>query len=198
MGGIIIDMLNDYVIALDEGLLIFIERSIRKEIPDNYQYLLSSRISDRLADDIERIIGLCVRGYKNRITPGRIRHIYKRHGENGVADSSMADIRDIAKIGYIVENYNKIEKGNDTSGEFKNKDGSPSKTVVLQGNLDDEYFYVVEAVPDSARKTLYVTTAYINKNDTIAEAGDALSLNPDVQNGLQSDVSSNIIIPRDK
>ena len=64
--------------------------------------------------------------------------------------------------------------------------------------LDDEYFYVVEAVPDSARKTLYVTTAYINKNDTIAEAGDALSLNPDVQNGLQSDVSSNIIIPRDK
>lgn len=191
-------MLNDYVIAVDEGLLLFVERSIRGEIPDNYQYLLSNRISDRLAYDIETLIGLSVKGYKNKITPGRIRHIYKRHGEKGIADNSMADIHDIAKIGYIVENYNKIEKGNDTSGEFKNKDGSPSKTVVLQGSLKDEYYYVVEAVPDSARKTLYVTTAYINKNDTIAEAGDAISPNPDVQNGLQSSVSSNIIISRDK
>ena len=66
--------------------------------------------------------------------------------------------------------------------------------MVLQGKLDDEYFYVVEAVPDSAKRTLYVTTAYKNKNDTIAEAGDALSLNPDAQDGLQSNVSSNIII----
>lgn len=57
---------------------------------------------------------------------------------------------------------------------------------------------MVEAVPDSAKRSLYVATAYINKNDTIAEAGDAISLNPDVQNGLQSHVSSNIIIPREK
>ena len=148
-------MQNDYVFAADEGLLVFVERSIRNEIPNNYQYILSSRISERLANDI-------------------------------------------AKIGYIVENYNKIEKGNDTSGEFKNRDGTPSKTIVLQGNLKDEYYYVVEAVPDSSRKTLYVTTAYINKNDTIAEAGDAISLNPDVQNGLQSNVSSNSIISNKK
>lgn len=169
-----------------------------KEIPDSYQYTLANRISDRLANDIEKILGICVRGYKNKITPGRIRHIYNRHGENGTADNSMKDIGDIAKIGYITENYSKIEKGNNLSGEFKNKDGTPSKTVVLQGNLEDEFLYVVEAVPDSAKRSLYVATAYINKNDTIAEAGDAISLNPDVQNGLQSHVSSNIIIPREK
>ena len=191
-------MQKDYVIVVDEGLLVFIERSIRREVPDNYQYVLSAKISDRLATDIEKLIGLCVRGYKNKITPGRIRHIYKRHGEYGIADNSMANLYDIAKIGYIVENYKKIAKGNDLSGEFKNKDGSPSKTIVLQGEIENEFYYVVEAVPDSARKTIYVTTAYINKNDTIAEAGDALSLNPDVQNGLQSDVSSNIIIPKSK
>ena len=191
-------MQNDYITLVDENLLVFIERSIKREIPDSYQYILSNSISDRLANDIERILGVSVKGYKNKITPGRIRHIYKRHGENGIADKSMEDIRDIAKIGFIVEHYNKIEKGNDTSGEFKNKDGSPSKTVVLQGKLEDEYLYVVEAVPDSARKTLYVTTAYINKNDTIAEAGDALSLNPDAQDGLQSDVSSSIIITSEK
>ena len=56
---------------------------------------------------------------------------------------------------------------------------------------------MVEAVPDSAKRSLYVATAYINKNDTIAEAGDAISLNPDVPNGLQTNVPSNIIIPRD-
>lgn len=191
-------MQNDYAFAVDDGLLIFVERSIRNEIPDNYQYMLSSRISERLANDIEKLLGLSVKGYKNKITPGRIRHIYKRHGENGIADNSMENIRDIAKIGYIVENYNKIDKGKDTSGEFKNRDGSPSKTVVLQGNLKDEYYYVVEAVPDSSRKTLYVTTAYINKNDTITEAGDAICLNPDVQNGLQSNVSSTSIISNSK
>ena len=169
MGEYYIDMQNDYVVVVDEALLLFVERSIKKEIPNNYQYMLSNRISDRLAKDIERLVGFSVKGYKNKITPGRIR-----------------------------EHYNKIEKGNGTSGEFKNKDGSSSKTVVLQGKLKDEYYYVIEAVPDSAKRTLCVTTAYINKNDTIAEAGDAISLNPDVQNGLQSNVSSNIIIPREK
>ena len=190
-------MQSDYSVV-DDGLLIFIERSLKKEIPDSYQYILSTRISDRLANDIEKLVGFSVKGYKNKITPGRIRHIYRRHGKNGIADDSMANVNDIAKIGYIVENYKKIVKGNDTSGEFKNSDGSPSQTVVLQGELNDEYFYVVEAVPDSLRRTLYVTSAYINKNDTIAEAGDAVSLNPDVQNGLQSNVSSNIIISREK
>lgn len=42
---------------------------------------LANRISDRLANDIEKILGICVRGYKNKITPGRVRHIYNRYGE---------------------------------------------------------------------------------------------------------------------
>ena len=173
----------------DTNLYTFITKALNKAVPDKYQYKISESIPDKLATDIEKIVGFSVEGYKNKITPGRIRHIYNRHGENGVADTSLADAHDIAKIGYVIDNYDKITAGKEASQEFKNSDGSPSKTIMLQKNIGDEYYYVVEAVPDSKNKTLFVLSAYINKNDTIVEEGDALSLNPDVQDELQSDVS---------
>jgi len=178
----------------DANLYMFISKSLNREIPDKYQYMISGHISDRLAADIEKLVGFPVKGYKNKITPGRIRHIYNRHGKDGVADNSLADTHNIARIGYVVENYDNIVVGQELSEEFKNSDGSPAKTILLQKNIGKEYYYIVEAVPDSSSKTLFVVSAFINKNDTYIEAGNAISPNPDVQNELQSNVSFDNII----
>ena len=101
-------MCTGYHIAVDDKLLLFVEKSLNKEIPDNYQYVLNGEISDDLAEAIENIVGFSVKGYKNKITPGRIRHIFNRHGKTGEADNSLADIHDISRMGYVIENFSNI------------------------------------------------------------------------------------------
>ena len=192
------DTETKFSVSEDEKLHSFIEKSLAKEIPDKYRYEITSTISDKLATEIENIVGFSVKGYKNKITPGRIRHIFKRHGSNGEADNSMSNTHDLAKIGYVIENFDSIIEGKEQNTEFKNRDDSYAKTIVLQKKINDQYYYVVEAVPDSTAKTLFVVSAYINKKDTIAEAGIAQGHNPDVRNELQSDVSSNDSIPKTK
>ena len=63
-----------------------------------------SNVTENQAADIKRLLGIDVSGYTNSINTNAIRHIEKRHGENGIADSSMSNILDIARIGYVLEN----------------------------------------------------------------------------------------------
>lgn len=105
----------------------------------------------------------------------------------------MADIHDIARIGYIIENYDKIIVGNELSEEFKNSDGTPSKTILLQKNIGEEYYYIVEAVPDSGSKTLFVVSAFINKNDTYYEKHNknyekALNITQNVNHNIENSI----------
>lgn len=88
--------------------------------------------------------------------------INKKHGKNGLADKSMADMHNSARVGYVIKNYDNVFEGK-LSNEYKNKDLSPAKTVVLQKRIGERYYYVVEAVPDSKLKTLHVVSAYTNK-----------------------------------
>ena len=78
----------------------------------------------------------------------------------------MENLHDLARIGYVIQNYDNVIEGNEQSVEYKNSDNTMAKTVVLQKKVGDGYYYVVEAMPDSKAKTLFVVSAYINKNDT--------------------------------
>lgn len=179
-----------YKMSEDEELYQFIRDSLEGRLSRKSYHKLSDSITDRFANDIESIVGFSVQGYSNEISTEHVRHIQNRHGSNGKADHSMQDLHNMAKMGYVIEKYDKIIEG-DINHEFKNKDNSFSKNVILKKRIDDSYFYVVEAVPDTARKTLHVVSAYINKNDTFPVVSGAKSLNSDVQNELQSNVSSN-------
>lgn len=130
-----------------------------------------------------------VKGYSNEISPGNIRHIVNEHGENGSTDCSMSNLHNLAKIGFVIDNYDKIRKGK-VSREYKNRDGSKAQTIEIQKNIGDEFYYVVEAVPDSKVKILHIVSAYINKNDTFSEV--LMSIDPKryVQNEPQPNVSS--------
>lgn len=44
-----------------------------------------------------------------------------------------------------------------------------AKTVEIQKKIGDDFYYIVEAVPDTKLKKLRVVTAFINKNDTFSE-----------------------------
>ena len=187
---------HQYHNSEDLELYQFVRDSIDGKLPRKSYYKLSESISDRFANDIEKIVGFSVKGYTNRVAPGNIEHICKEHGANGRSDKSMSDLHDLAKINYIIENYVKLRMGK-MSKEYKNSDGSRAKTIELQKKIDDRYYYVIEAVPCAKVKSLHVVSAYTNKNDTFSEV--AVSTDPSryVQDELQHNVSSNNIISQE-
>ncbi len=180
---------ENYEHSEDKKLYQYILDAIAGKLSKKSYHKLSNSISDRMANDIERIVGFSVKGYGNEISPNHIQHIEDRHGANGEADHSMQNLHDVAKMGYVINTYDRMVEG-DLNYEYKNSDGSPSKTVVIQKKIDNGYYYVVEAVPDAKRKTLHVVSAYINKNDTFPEVGVSKTLNPNARNEPQSNVSS--------
>lgn len=145
----------------------FILNARDKKIPDNSIFVLSEILDSGLSVVISKIVGFDVLGFKNIIEPSEIRHIIKEHGENGTSDKSMRDLHDLEKISYVIENWDRVELGKG-SKKYKNKDNSKAKTIVIQKKIEDNYYYVVEAVPNNARKNIYVVSAYINKNDTLS------------------------------
>lgn len=151
-------------------------------------YKLSETLPERLVNDIKEILNIDVSDYGNEISETSIAHINRRHGPNGISDHSMEDVHNVARIEYAIENYAEIEEGA-RSKEYRNRDGSYSKTIVMRANIGSDFYYVVEAVPDAKIKTLHVVSAYINKNDTFSDVVVSNDPNRYVQDEHRPNVS---------
>lgn len=151
-------------------------------------YKLSETLPERLVNDIKEILNIDVSDYGNEISETSIAHINRRHGPNGSSDHSMEDVHNVARIEYAIENYAEIEEGA-RSKEYRNRDGSYSKTIVMRANIGSDFYYVVEAVPDAKIKTLHVVSAYINKNDTFSDVVVSNDPNRYVQDEHRPNVS---------
>ncbi len=173
----------------DEKLLEFIVCVLKGEKNQKDYQTISVHIPSKLAEAIENIVGFSVADYGNEIDKGQTEHIWREHGVNGRSDNSMSDIRNFARIGYVVNNFDKIREGRNKS-KYKNADGTLAKTIEIQKKMGDNFYYVVEAVPDSKLKKLRVVSAFINRNDTFSEV--AVSNNPSryVHDEPQPNVSS--------
>ena len=187
------DTRKAYDLSEDKNLKKYIEDALSGKLPKKSFYKINEVIPIRLAKDIERLVGFSVKEFGNEISPNHIKHVIDRHGKNGKVDHSMKNISDFARIGYIIEKYDCVIKG-DINKEYRNRDGTPSNNIVLQKKIADNYYYVVEAVPDANKKILHVVSAHINKNDTFPVVGNAISPNPDVRNEPQSNVSFDNIV----
>lgn len=158
-------VINAYQDSVDKDLVDYVE--LVKENPGKKlpRYPLNP-VDDRAANDIQRLTGIDVRGNKTEIEPRTIEHILKRHGENGKANSSMRDVNDIGRIQYVIDNYDTMEHGGTTGAyRYQDSDGKQvhAQTVLIKKKVNGTYF-VVEAVPDTKKKTLYVLSAYMSKN----------------------------------
>ena len=178
--------IREYVNSVDEGLLSYVEH-VQNNPQSTERYMLDD-MSERAANDIREKVGIDVRGFKTTIEPRIVEHIIRDHGENGLADHSMADTNDIARIQYVLNNYDTVVDGGTSSAYTEPKPNYPgknrkAKTVVFEKKIDGSY-YVVEAVPVTKAKTAYVTSAYINTN----KKGNQPTLNaPDGTPGFTSE-----------
>ncbi len=153
-----------------------------------------SEVSERQANAVKDMTGVDVTGFKNMIDGDAVDHIIRRHGPNGSANTSMADVNDIGRIGYVLDNYDAAELlyNSDgsvtTSWKWRNSDGTPAVMLRFNKKIDGT-MYVVEAAPDSAARNMAVVTAYMTKNtgagtDQVYDAGNQPSTH--VRNALDT------------
>ena len=160
-------IIEGYLENVNKDIVSFAERVQRGEA-DSKEKLYLDTVSERAAEDIQRLLGIDVRGYRTSLDVNAVMHIKKRHGVSGIADSSMSNTLDLARIEYILKNYDTITKGDPTKGYTTNT-ATRSKladTVVYTKKINGTY-YVTEAVPESKAKTLHIITAYINQKGAV-------------------------------
>ncbi len=162
-------VIKEYLAAVDNKILKFIQDFKSGSYKKKVGRLQLGEVSDRQAADIKRLLGIDIQGFKNSINTNALRHIEKRHGVNGEHDHSMKNANDLARVGYILENYDDVDILRDQNGnpvystEFKNKDGSYAPMVGFFKKINGTY-YVAESIVDSRWKKAWVTSVYINKN----------------------------------
>lgn len=175
-------VLNDYMDAVDDDALAFIE-DVQNGKAWQGKKITVGIASGKMVEDIAQLTGVENKaGCKIILNTNTVRHIQNRHGENGEHDNSMRDNRDIARIDYVLQNYDEMTHGKKKNAEFKNRDGSYSETVVFSKKINGTYF-VVEAVPNTGKIT--IVSAYINKNGA-SQVPDTKAPSRDVQNELAS------------
>ena len=170
-------IMREFSNAVDDEFVKFINRTrnLQSQSYKAKQIYTLSEMSDRQVSDIQRLLGQDVKGYENAINGTTITHIDNRHGVDGKADQSMANTEDIARINYVLNNYDDIrlltdEKGNPVlSTEWTNGDGSRAKQLQYAKKVDGIY-YVIEAAIDSSKKRHMVTSAYMNENGSAAQS----------------------------
>jgi len=164
-----VDEINAYYAAVNQQLLAFVEH-IKSLSDANIASKLNCRlqaVTDKEALAIKSLIGIDVSGYTHSINGSSVTHIEKRHGVNGAHDNSMAFAEDVARVEFILKNYDSVnalltEDFRRFPRVWKNSDGTPSQMIKYEKQLNGTY-YVVEAIPDTKRKALQIVSVYIKQ-----------------------------------
>lgn len=139
-----------------------------------------SNVMPKQASKLSSLFGKNFSDYINAINTNAIKHIFSEHGKNGTVNHSMEDLNDLARVGYVLENFDDAYIAEYKSGdqkfskEFRTADNSPAPTVVFSKKVNGTY-YVVEAIPDSQYKKLWVVSAYMDKKGGVTQASSANS-----------------------
>lgn len=154
-----LNVMEQYRDAVDSDILDFV-RDVRTGA--NVRPQTVAMISDKAASEIQSLTGKEVYGNRVVLDSNGVRHIDKRHGVNGIADHSMADDADLARIEYVLDNYDTVRFDGDYADGYVDKNGKKAPIVVFEKRINGSY-YVVEAVSDAKSKKNYVISAYKTK-----------------------------------
>ena len=177
-------------------ILSMVERVERGEFKANEKVYLGI-VTETIAEQIHGLTGVSVDGYKVAIEARQIEHILKDHGKQGAADKSMSDYSNIAKMEYALNAPDDITAAGKTKAYtyMVNGRNKTADTILYEKSIGEKSYYVVQAVPDTKAKTLYIVTAFIGKKGYKKEASqliNAKSLDATAKTGSAS-ASANMI-----
>ena len=159
----------DYSIAYQNAetnndIIALIERIRNGQFKVNERVELGIVSSD-LAERIKAITGIDASDYKVVIEARMLDHIIKDHGANGKANHSLKSDADIAKLQYALTDPDAMSYGGRTQAYTFMRDGRnrTAPTVLYEKEIGTNSYYVVEAVPETKARTLYIVSAFIGK-----------------------------------
>ncbi len=153
------EMVRRYEESTDNDVLDFVNNVLKGE--DKVNYVTVAFLPEKAAEEIEKLTGKKVQGSRVVLDINAIKHIENRHGENGQQDQSMKNAEDIARMGYVIMNYDEISYDEGTTTGYLDEAGQPSPMIKMSKRIDGVY-YVIEAVNSSKKKRNYVVTAYLS------------------------------------
>lgn len=163
---------QEYKKAVNPKIVDFVNkvRNFKNKEAANKVHIDLTGVTEREVHDIKKLTGIDTSEYKRSMDGNAVEHIEKDHGENGVSDHSMSDVEDLARIEYVLDNYDDIEKGtaDKVYTKYMNSDNTPAAKVIYSKRVNGNN-YVVEAVPDSKAKTLRVISAYKEKAEGVSQ-----------------------------
>lgn len=171
-------VMEEYANAVDKDFLDYLSVEVKNPGIQAKPYTVAS-MSDKTAGMIKEKIGLDTAGWDVKIEPRMVDHIWKRHGENGEQDHSMADVSDIARIAYVLNDPDTLDETEKSKAYRENHpylDGKTraARSVLITKKVNGTY-YVVEAVPNSDRNTAFIVSAYMNKKGVISTTDNSLA-----------------------
>lgn len=176
---------TDFINAVDKRIIDFVKKyeTLKNKNFKRKFTVDISKVDSKTAARIQELTGADVNGYTHSLSGNRYEHIKQRHGAEGKADHSMADITDLARIGYVLKNYDVLDLIRDKNGnplesdEYKDKNNKRAKQIMYEKKIDGTY-YVVEAVTDGAEGKIRITSAYIKSG---SNAGSVLNISEEPQ-----------------
>ncbi len=151
-------------------------------------------VNGKVAAEIMNLTGFDVSDYSVVIEARQIEHILKDHGENGKTDHSLSDTADIAKMGFVLNAPDSISNAGRTQAYSYMEKGHnrTAKTVLYEKRIGEKSYYVVQAVPVTKAKKLFVVTAFIGEKGYKKEASQLINANsPDATIEYGSAILSN-------
>lgn len=165
---------NDYLNAVDEKAVKDIE-SLSLGDAANASI---GHIEKSAADRIHAEIGFSPENYEIVLPASEYAHIKRNHGETGRRDHSMSDIYDMARANYILNNFDRVYKG-DRNPRYNN-----AESLILSKRIDGT-FYAVEVVPEGGKNRAYITSMFISRDGDsygkIKKIIEASNQRPDVK-----------------
>ena len=143
-------VIREYMDAVDQNVLSFIEEVQTGEAWKSKKVNVGN-VSARMAEAIDRLTG--VKGTEGNpivLNTVTVEHIMKRHGSMGEADQSMRNNLDLARVNFVLQNFDNAELSDKKSFGYRNRDNSPSQNILFSKKINGTYF-VIEAVPNTGK-----------------------------------------------
>lgn len=152
--------IGEYENATDQDILDFVNNVNSEQ--ERLNYVTVAFLSPQAAARIRELTGKSVDGNRVVLDVSAVRHIKNRHGADGKQDHSMQNADDIARMGYVIMNYDDITYDGKTTSGYQDENGDPAPLVRFSKRIDGTY-YVIETVSAAKSKRNYVVTAFISR-----------------------------------